>query len=136
MIALGIVGVLLIYAYSQGLFSKDRGRVVNPTTPGTVTDNSVPTLQASQYTNKATNIHTSLTQYFQGLWGDMYTILADLQAMPDADLIQTANEYARLYHNEDAPTLYAAINGVSTWYGSSTYTLKYDVLERLKKLGL
>jgi hypothetical protein len=133
-IALGAFAAVLLYAYSQGVFSKEKGQQLNPVT--TVTDGSVPTLDEAQYKNKATNAHDSLQSYFQGYGGDLWTICNDLNALKDADLIETANAYAKLYPNDDNKTLYSLIQSVTAFYFSSTYTLKYELLERMKKLGL
>ena len=133
-IGIGVLLVLLIYAYQKGLFSPDRGRKIDPN--ANAKDGSSPSLDQQKYENKAVSIHTSLQSYFMGIWGDLSTILKDLDGLTDADLIQTANAYASLYPNDDYPTLYSIINATTTNYFSDTYTLKYKVLERLKNLGL
>ena len=132
--AIGVLVVVLVVAYSQGLFSKDRGKNVNPNTAAQ--DGSTPTLSNNQYDNKATTVHTSLQGYLQGFGGDLWTILADLDALNDSDLIQVANAYSRLYPNDEYPTLYSIIQSTTAFYFSETYTLKYEVLARLKKLGV
>lgn len=133
-IAAAAFGIVFLYAYSKGVFSKGRGREV---TAAAATDGSTPNLSNAQYINKATAIHNSLSQtYFQGFGGDLWTILNDLDNLKDADLIAVSNEYARLYPNDPYPTLYSLIESVTAFYFSETYTLKYKILERLKKLGL
>lgn len=132
--ALGVLAVVLLIAYQKGLFSRDKGNVID-TSKG-VKDGSTQTIENAEAKNKAVAIHTSLQGYFTGFWGDLYTILADLDKLNDADLIAVANQYAALYPNDDYPTLYAIINGTTANYLSSTYTLKYKILQRLKDIGL
>lgn len=136
-IGLGILFLVLVIAYQKGLFSKDKGRQLSTTgSNSAVTDGSAPSLQTAQYQNKANAIYTSLSGYGQGLSGELWNILTDLKNMSEADLISTANAYAALYPNDDYPTLYALLQSTTTVFYTSTYDLKYEVLERLKKLGL
>jgi len=134
-IAIGVVAVVLLIAYKQGIFSKQAGQYVPPSVAG-ATDGSTPTLSPNQYENKATSIRTSLGTVGSGITGPLGVIVQDLDETSDADLIGIANAYAKKYPNDEYPTLYSIIDGTTSNYFSNTYTLKYKVLERLKKLGL
>ena len=132
----GLVGLaaLLYFAYSKGVFSPEKGRQINP--ENTVTDNSTATLSQNQYTNKATSIYNTVTTTASGLGGGFGQVLEELNGMNQTDLIGVANEYAKKYPNSEFKTLYSLINAEYTWAWSSTYYLKYEVLEKLSKLGL
>lgn len=133
-IAAGIFIVVLFIALQKGVFSKDKGKQLD--TARTVTDGSQPSLQPEQYTNKATSIHNSLQSNLQGFGGELESIVDDLQALKDADLIETANAYARLYPNDEYKTLHNVIQGTTAFYFNDVYTKKYELLARMKKLGL
>lgn len=131
----GAVLILVFFiALKKGVFSADKGRDIDPDKGAQ--DGSTPTKDQAYYINKAISIHESLSSYGQGLSGELYNIIQDLENLNDADLIEVANAYASKYPNDEYKTLYALISSTTTFYFSSTYTLKYELLDRLKKLGL
>lgn len=131
---LGVLAIVLIVAYQKGLFSKDRGRIINANVAAQ--DGSTQTYQDQQLINKATSIKESLENNWS-LWSSSFSnILIELKNMNDSDLIALSNKYAQLFPNYEYPTLYRVIDAEYTWYFSDDYDNKQLVLTRLQKLGV
>lgn len=132
MIALGILALVLVYAYQQGAFNKDKQAAVDiPTATG----GQMPTINDDAAKNAAKTVKAALEEYAT-VSNSLYYALERLDKMSNADLLAVANAWGRLYGSTEYPTLKEAISqGSTTWIWGDTYNLKWKIVNRLNSLG-
>ena len=131
-----LVVALLLFAYSKGFFSKNKGSIVSEQT---APDRSSVTKTPAQLDNLATSFYTEIANAWYGsnfFFGTgLGSLLDQANNFNDADLIALSNTYARKYPNADYKTLKDLLLSV-TLDPFEEGAKRYRLTGRLTTLGL
>jgi hypothetical protein len=131
LIILGVVGVLLLWAYQKGIFSPERGKILS-VAPGTTTQNS------AQIDNLISSFRTTiidsypLANFFSS--SQLEGLLNQANNLSTPDLTALHNRYAQRYPNDTYKTLYSLINSVNLGYGNVWYA-RQKLADKLVSIG-